>query len=766
MRIHVLAAALSILSASLCAQVDESKFLASAADKLDAQASRCFNSKFHQQAKDLWREVIAFYAPDHEHARKSLGFLRVGTSWAPDPHFTYPDRDEPEPAVARVLGKQFESLAKELGEGHRDLGNALQAAGNAERAKWHFDRAVRFLPADPAAVQASGRKSSGGLFGSEIELTLMRRSRLIDAAVAQQLDKQYDVKPISGEEPPLCGKANVAVHGFETEHFRVWGDWDDDVLRDCAQFAERSFALCQQLFDGIEDYRWPYRQKPQFLLLNKRETWANVIEANRRQFGSDVDFVLKNASATNLDDGNSHVMLGGFEQAATATDYCVRRVASGWANFRCDALNEGIGHAVTGWFFGRNLIFNVAQEKDDGRTSTRDNAAKFQMPDLSVWEELAADIAWQNSDTPAAKLPGITASDFSNEQRIKSWSFCDYVLRRDPKLLKVLDGTGGRRVSESEVTERFAEGSGGLSIQALDAEWRRFWTEDSAILRAIRNKEPALDAVSKRAPEFLDALNKLRKQYEQPEVGWSAEYSAECRQHGLYLDQNKGERGPEKEHEQDPKKKGGGLGGRNFAQTAIVCTNAADPKKTLEEWIALPGYRDAILNPALQVVGLWCEGKTLVMDVTRGQKADSKSGTFYPRGVAPGSSMPSSTSPGLVVDNEVPLADLGAEVTALVTAATRKAPKTVGFPISVHFFRSGAMPQQESVRCTLRLNDKDEVPGVVHFADLGTSRRSAAPGLLVFYPLQPLKRGAAYTVEWHWDKGGMQPQQKFQFFTR
>mgnify|MGYP003544047911 CR=1 FL=1 len=48
----------------------------------------------------------------------------------------------------------------------------------------------------------------------------------------------------------------------------------------------------------------------------------------------------------------------------------------------------------------------------------------------------------------------------------------------------------------------------------------------------------------------------------------------------------------------------------------------------------------------------------------------------------------------------------------------------------------GRLKRKEDARL---IQGKDEVPGVVHRAHSGTNRRSSAPGLFVFYPLQPLK---------------------------
>lgn len=764
MRTALLLLAALHLSTIAPAQGDEAPFLVKAADALDEQASRCEKSGFHHQARELWREVIAHYAPDHEHARAGLGFVRVGTSWAPDPKFERKDADEADAATARVLARQFEATSKTLAAGHRELGTALQAAGNAERARWHFERTLRFAPADATASAATGRKSVEGLFGSDVELELLKRSRALDRTIQRLLAQDYAVTPMTGQHP-LLQKANLAHVGVESERFVVWGNWDQAVLEDCCKSGERAFAFCTEFFAGVPGYQWHKKGKLTFLLLKSKDEWRELVRANaNRLMGNDLEFVLANTSATGLSDGGQTLLTGGLEQDVSARDYVVRQVAWEWGGLGCDAVKEGFGHAIVGWFFGRNLIFSVGQQKGDGRTSTKADAQKFNMPDLAIWAELAADLAWDKTDTPAAKLPTISAADFTSVDRIKAWSFCEYLLRRDPKLVRALDAS--RSTSLDEVAKRFAEKSGGITLADLELEWRRFWTEDSAILRAIRNKQTPLEAVSKRAPEFLDAFNRLRKQYDGKDVGWSSEYSADCRQHGLYLEANKGERGPGKEHTQDAGKKHGSLAGRSFAEKALIASDAGDPRDTLESWMAWPGYRDAVLNPALVIVGLWTEGKLLVMDVARGLDASVNQAKWYPGGVTPGSPLPSDAGPALVVPNEVAIQELGPEVELLLAGRGKKGQKTIGWPITMHFFKTGSLPIKESIRCTVKLDGKKDVPGVVHVADRGVVRRSAAPGLVVFYPLAPLERGSRYTVTWEWEKGGLAAPKPYQFFTK
>src|SRR5690606_37043425 len=140
----------------------------------------------------------------------------------------------------------------------------------------------------------------------------------------------------------------------------------------------------------------------------------------------------------------------------------------------------------------------------------------------------------------------------------------------------------------------------------------------------------------------------------------------------------------------------------------------------------------------------------------------------YPFGVEPGTALGQNVAPGVVVPTEVELAELGPDVVEAVGkhAKQKRPPAKIGYPISLHFFRTGALPPSSSIRCTVKANDSEDVEGFVQIADGGASRRTSAPGLVVFYPLQPLKRGSAYTVEWSFESRGGATVPKYQFFTK
>ncbi len=709
----------------------ELPLLQTGAKELDAFATLCFKNGFPRRARDLWLEVMSDYDRDDAVAREQLGFVRVGSAWQPKTGFDYPVTDAPNLKNARMLESRWQAACKKLGEGHRDIATQLQAAGKAERAQYHFRRALRFLPTDASAQSGVGAKTVEGVTGTDLELALLRRSRMMDRSVARLSSTPFSVQKGAATDPRLDAAA-VKYESYSTENFVIFGDWEPEVLTELAQWCERAHAFCQEAFADGESWKTPPEITTKIAFFRDRATWGQVVKAHAAAIG-DVDFVLQFTSACGIDRGKQGIFVSGQQDPAVMTDYAVRKVAEQWSMLKKDAVIEGLGHAVVGMFFGRNLIMTVAEQKKSGTVAGR-NEKRFDLPDLEIWRELARDLAFEKASAPAAHLPLILASKFSSEERIKSWSFCDYLLRRDPSLLLALDRAGNDAKNDFDVMTAFT-GATKQSLRAVEDDWRSFYTGDSAALRAIREQSTPMEAISKDAPLWLEEFNRLRKQHGAGEVGWSADWSVACRQHADYLKKNKVSR--DLENTQDQTKPGFSNQGRVFAQRALVWSGDKEPKKAMANWLLLPGYRDAILDRGLEQIGIFAEGALVVIDVQRGRTMEGRIATgYFPYATQRGPNAPVVTFP-----SAVPVALLGTEAQQVLEAAGRGKQKDIGLPISIHFF--GA--DQSDVQCEVTSGGKPVEGKLVHSTQ--GSRRVAAAGMWVFYPLAPLPKGEA-TVKW------------------
>jgi hypothetical protein len=710
---------------------EEAAVLALGAQELGAFGAAALRSGFPQRAKLAWFEVLAEYAPDDADARKALGFVRHGVAWQRDPEFALPPHDRLDVGAARAAEQRWQALANKLGAAHRDLAATLAAAGAAERARRHALRALRFLPTDAKAMALAGLRQLEGIVGDDVDLAVLRRSRRMDQALVALHERTFAVAPAATPLPWL-ETLGIAHQTVKSEHFTIHGDQPPDVLLQAAEHAERALAFCREAFAGMPEFPPTGQPSTTMVFLQRREDWARLV----RQFGKlrDADFIVRNTSAVEIEG----VETSTTADAALVHDQAVRYVAHDYSGLTCDALEEGIGHAIVGMYFGRNLVFTIAAELDRTVASPRDQA-RYTLPDLDVWKELTVELAWQRGGTATARLPLLSADEFPTDARIKAWSMCDYLLRRDPRLLRHLQAAGVDARGDDDVHTAFAKAAG-TSLLEIEARWRRLWTEDSPLRRAIVDQTTPLETASKDAPAWLDTFNKLRQAARAQPVGWSAQRSVACRLHLDYLRSNKDQRGAAAEHTQRAGKPGFSNAGRTFAASALVWTK--DAKKAAECWLSLPGYRDAILDPNLDTVGVHADGTLVVLAIDGGRDASTTVDTrFWPDGSVDGRHP--TPLPG-AVDVEL----LGPEVQRVLAANQRGQQKQVGYPLSFHVYHASDL-RDVRVRVSCR---GAPVPGILVPPAPGI-RRTSARGMYVFWPFEPLPRGADVLVDWKWNRG-------------
>ncbi|MBL8755366.1 MAG: hypothetical protein JNK15_18850, partial [Planctomycetes bacterium] len=105
----------------------------------------------------------------------------------------------------------------------------------------------------------------------------------------------------------------------------------------------------------------------------------------------------------------------------------------------------------------------------------------------------------------------------------------------------------------------------------------------------------------------------------------------------------------------------------------------------------------------------------------------------------------------LIFDGDVPVAELGPEVEAILKKAGKEGQKTIGFPLTLHF--GGGIGVRGTLRCAVANAKGEPIEGVLVFDD-GTMRTTTAPGVVTFWPLQPLK--GKINFQWSWQNGDQQ----------
>lgn len=735
-------------------------------DKLNKQQAKTLNdyaedamkAGFPRVAKRMWLMLLSEYEPENPDARKALGYQKVGDSWAVDAKFVFPKDDAPDQKKADQLKEKWAKVSKSLADVHLAAAREYAKADRVDMAKRHFEKVIFYTPDNAEAQEALQHKPVAGLTGTDLEQVIFERSKRIEKVVAEESRKDYSVELMPDtDKHPYLEAARVPYRTVKSEHFTVRGDFEPELLMEAARYGERAIRVMQVVTEGFEGFSTdPKRWVREWAFFQDSETYKQVLTANAALMEpEDLKFRLEHTGGSMLGNTVQNALeISSKANEQSVNDGAVRNVARAHSNLRSPGLMEGIGHTIVGMMFNNNRAFLVDRQEQLRSSTGEEDLDKFS-PNMDTWKDLALESAWKLTGAiPAARLPLIDAAKFTDDARIKAWSFCDYVVRRDPSLLLSLDACATEK-EPIAVDKKFTEANEGLSVAQLEKEWKDFWTEATPVLKAIRNNTEPLSAVSKDVKTWLKAFNDARKTYRSTEVTWSSDFSGRCREHTEYLFNNVEERGPAREHTQNLELPGGTHLGAMFAEMAIVEVNATDkPKDMFKRWMAWPGYRDSLLNYRLRTIGLYSQENILVLDVIRGlgSPPEGKGGlVVYPGGI------------NEAVPVSVEVAELGPEVAALLAKHGHADKTVVGYPITLHQFGTGGLTgNRDTYRCKVTIQG-EEVPGIVHMADGGSNRRSSAPGMVVFYPLEPLRRGMEVDAVWTFEgeKGTTRTATKF-----
>lgn len=731
-----------LLTTALVAQGDEAKFNQRQAKALNSFAKKAYDKGFPRIAKIVWLKTIKLYDPDNKAAWTSLGYAKNGNSWVLDPKRKYPTKDTGKGSDGKPLESKYRALEKTLANNHRSLAKKYAKADRQDLARKHWQMVLRWVKNDSEAAAALEHKEIGGLTGTDLEKTLFDRSKKIEKAIEVQSKTDYKSETVTGVKCPALDRAQVPYITIRSEHFTLHGAADqEENLHKSLQWAERALRVCREAFPWTySDSRWPL----QWACVPNKETFQQVLKANQV---SDLEWKLEHTASSVI--GQTEITTTPGIQ--TMFDSCVRNVAQGYAAFTSTGYREGIGHTLVGLMFNNNRLFAVDRKRQEG-TSASEEDLEFKSPDFDVWKTLSLEMAWKSTGgVPANAIPFCDASNFTNEERIKAWSFTDYVMRRDPELLRTMDRIATdmkkRRAKQPlDFEKKFNEAHSDVTIPQLEKEWEDFWTEASPVLKAIRNNTPPVSAISKGVDKWLVAFNAQRKKFGRAPVTWSANFSTRCKDHAEYLKNNKDERGPAAEHTQKVDL-GGSYLSSLFAQMAVVEVGAkvGKAKKVFEKWINLPGYRDLFINHTILAIGMFVEGDILVINATSGigPPKDKQSGfdCYPPR-----------HDTNLIFDRSVPVAALGPEAAKILADNGRAGNKAIGFPLTMHFGNSGGVALRGNLQCTVQDKDGNKIEGVLVFDD-GSIRTTTAPGMVTYWPLDPLPKGKVNFI-WSWSKDG------------
>ncbi len=679
--------------------------------ELNRYAKACQTARFEARARAAWLEVVGAYDTDNEEARLGLGHKRVGTLWAP-PSETSVLVDKGNAKAVRKLDQMWIGLARTLSAQHRRVAILCSKDLDEERAEYHLKRVVRFLPSDKRVAKELGLQNLGGVYGTEGDIRILRRSVMLERVVADLKQRSYVVEDLPAEERnPMLDRTSLNYIGVRSENFTIWGTAPKSMLERVAVTAERALAFSRAIFAGYPSYESLDGLIRNRALFATKNEYIHMVRSNMSsKAGEYGEYLATKTGGCTLTNSGEKMRVSISGSLEWNTNTLMGAVVSEASGLRTEGLTEGMGHAAAGMFYGQSLGGGIDMNRDRTRTGSEARETRS----MDTWRALAVATAWQQSGTPVASLPLLKTSKFRLEDRIKSWAFTDYVLRRNPSFLRWIDDTkkAGAKGPDA-VSEKFDEVSDGPSLTELETDYRSYWTEKAWLRKAVTTAMHTREAKTSRL--WWKKINQAR-------VGV--------------------QRGPVAHWPSDPKvvkqlvsairAMGKKDGASLQSSMPVLWTKTKKAGAAIEAWLYQPGFRNLLLHPHISGLSFVSSGGVTAL---------------YPEMLPADTGMvgcyPAAGNLGLPPSCE--LVRLGPTMAKLLGEMGVKG-EAVGYPISLHLFRESELEASE-VTCQVTAESGD-IEGFVYAAQGDADARTGGAGLFVFFPLAPLPSGEEITVDW------------------
>jgi tetratricopeptide (TPR) repeat protein len=461
------------------APANEAELGKQAASLLVAFARVAESNKMPARAREAYEMVVAQYDADNATARAGLGWKRAKKEWQQATPSDKLPANSNNLDQKKVVTDAWTVAKKRVAALHRDLGLALQTAGEAERARQQLERAISFAPEDAVAHRALGHEQLDDFFGTATEIAFVRRYRAIVARARAIGQSDVKVEPVPDSALPSELRATgYSFAGARSAHVTFWVLGGADDAARCATWYERAGSMLEFLLAESPEGRKGLDKQP--------VRWIAVLRtAEQRQH------LLEVSPATRNKDRLERALLYGgaaFESNSGRAAWCYQDLEvdgdnavaqltkRGTPEFN-QGFSEGLVHAMTWLLVGtcETWFMNLPLTASGKMELTHDPVE---------WLESLREQVDAHRDWPLVQVPRERMDNFRNAVRTKSWSFVLWLLARHPQQWDTLLTRLGHDALEPEEVERIFAEVLGRPIGEVEDEWRNWVRRGSAIGRA------------------------------------------------------------------------------------------------------------------------------------------------------------------------------------------------------------------------------------------------------------------------------------------
>jgi hypothetical protein len=447
-------------------------YLVQIAGKIETAASFAMNNKLKRTGLETWEVVLEFH-PDHEKARRELGFERKGTDWVLNEAKRKKLEDvEDESEKKRVefekkLRDSYVGAARMLAE----LGELAEKASDADAARAHWKRALELDDQNPLANQKSGNRQVGGKWFTERSLNHKEFLKVYRASLEKA--QKMAVAPLPADESTGIGeRAGINVKKYKSKNFRVESNLSDAEIKDTLVWLERARRFYLDLFE-IQDRFLDYEGQPDvFVIVTTPEQKDKLVDACDQIPEKDKSFKKKFTAIA----VTSRLQLALHENGESATRHTVHTATHTFTGdtlgHHAPWLHEGLANAISAAIRNADLTVCYSGEGSTGGIHL-DRISLEQAP------QVLRELIQAKKDTPIGDFVKLPA-DVMNAQHIaKAWSIVMFLIEKDRAQARGYferAGQGGGELSrDDKVLEQYFEDF--QSWSDLDRVWRE-WALD------------------------------------------------------------------------------------------------------------------------------------------------------------------------------------------------------------------------------------------------------------------------------------------------
>ena len=418
-------------------------------------------AQMHLWAREQYNKVVEF-DPDHEGARRKLGYKKGDSGWENDPTAKIDvnkKKDAEADKVRKAYAEKMDAAGKDIARLWSELAAFCRKNNMAKETVEAFRKAVEYDPTNAIARKELGyEKDAKGIWVSKSERELRKEMKdgIGKAPSGAVSTEQTEVEKGMGEKH---SKREAPHFLMESPHLK------DAELGDLLQHAEHTYAMYHKIVgDGGDLFGG---NKMNHVILKDKPQHLKFVDAFDSGSPAQKDLARKSAGLMGI--GRSEVFQGSMP-VATLQDWVVHSVAQALSEIFVGGKNLWI-HEGTAYYFTKLMKESAASSCVDLAGTSPGSGEAKNLQDPANWTVIVKVWVREGKDANIDKVLKCTSlADFNGADSVKAWSMIEFLLaEHHDKFLELCQA-----LKKGANIEEGLKAVWGWSTTDLDQRWKQY----------------------------------------------------------------------------------------------------------------------------------------------------------------------------------------------------------------------------------------------------------------------------------------------------